>query len=109
MPGAPGVANVVVPAGFEAKEPPKGLLDAPPKLEIVPPKLDVAPPSEPNPLPEDVIVVEEAAAGDAKELSLGAPPNGDPDFAAAPNPPKGEALEPARLPNPEALNLSPEV
>lgn len=108
IPGAPGVAKELVPAGFEAKEPPNGLLAAPPKA-LPPPKLDLAPPSDPNPLPEDVVVVEEVAAGEAKELSLGAPPNGDPDFAAAANPPKGEALEFAKLPNPEDLNLSSEV
>ena len=108
IPGAPGVAKELPPSDFEAKEPPKGLLDAPPNA-LLPPKFDLAPPSAPNPPPEDGAAVEDVAAGEAKELSLGAPPNGDAPFAAAPKLPKGDALEFARLPNPEALNLSSEV
>jgi len=109
MPGAPGVANELVPRVFEAKEePPKPPLDAPPNV-LPPPKLDFAPPRDPNPLAGGAAVVEDVAAGEAKELSLGAPPNGDPVFAAEPKLPKGDALELARLPNPEALNLSSDV
>jgi hypothetical protein len=104
MPGAPGVANVETPGLFEPN--PKVPPDEPPNT-LPPPKLVLAPPSEPN--PEDVAVVEDVAAGEAKELSLGAPPNGDPALAAAANPPKGDALELAKLPNPEALNLSSDV
>jgi hypothetical protein len=108
MPGAPGVAKEFAPGCFDAKVPPKGLFVAPPKT-LPPPNPVLAPPKEPNPVPEDVVVVEGVAAGEANELSLGALPKGDPDLAAAANPPKGDALELARLPNPEALNLSSDV
>lgn len=108
MPGAPGVAKELVPRVLEAKVPPKPPLDVPPNA-LPPPKLDFAPPRDPNPLAEGVAVVEDVDAGEAKELSLGAPPNGDPVFAAAPKLPKGDVLELAKLPNPEALNLSSEV
>lgn len=108
MPGAPGVANELAPRVFDAKELPKPPLGAPPNA--LPPKLDFAPPKDPNPLAGGAAAVEVAVAGDAKELSLGAPPpNGDAVFAAAPKLPKGDELEFAKLPNPEALNLSSEV
>lgn len=108
MPGAPGVANELVPRVFEPKEePPKPLLEAPPNV-LPPPKPDFAPPRDPNPLAGGAAAVEDVDAGEAKELSLGAPPNGDP-FAAAPKLPKGDELELAKLPKPEALNLSSEV
>lgn len=108
MPGAPGVANEEVLGCFEAKELPKPAFDAPPNA-LDAPKLDLAPPRDPNPLAEGAAVVEDVDAGEAKELSLGAPPNGDAVFAAAPKLPKGDVLELAKLPNPEALNLSSEV
>lgn len=109
MPGAPGVANELVPRGFEAKEePPKPPLDAPPNV-LAPPKLDFGPPKDPKPLAGGAAAAVDVDAGEAKELSLGAPPKGDPVFAAEPKLPKGDALELARLPNPEALNLSSEV
>jgi hypothetical protein len=108
MPGAPGVAKELPLSGFEAKDPPKGLLDAPPKA-LPPPKLGLAPPNPPNPLPDEGAAVEDVAAGEANEESLGAPPNGDAPLAAAPKFPNGDAAELAKLPKPEALNLSSEV
>jgi hypothetical protein len=108
MPGAPGVANELPPSGFEAKDPPKGLLDAPPKA-LPPPKLDLAPPNAPNPLPDEGAVDKDVVVGEANEESLGAPPNGDAALAAAPKFPNGDVVELAKLPKPEALNLSSEV
>jgi hypothetical protein len=92
------------PANPPLNPPPNELWDGPP------PKVNLFElPRAPNP-PKLAPDVAEAAL-EAKEDSLLPPaaPKGEVDAGGLASPPKGEAAELAKLPNPDALNLSSDV